>query len=79
MRSNNAGNRKETNMASKDWPCRRRFTITLAGKTDDDVEDAMAEVSRLIAQGYLAGKNSNDSGGFYFESTYNVTDGELPA
>ncbi|MCE2722009.1 MAG: hypothetical protein LW865_01805 [Betaproteobacteria bacterium] len=66
-------------MSSRKWPCRRRFTITVGGKTDADLEDAMTEVNRLIREGNLAGHNRNESGSFYFDSTDTIPNGELPA
>lgn len=52
---------------SKQTPV-KRFTITLEGKEDGDIESAVDEVRRLIHEGYTSGFNANDSGAFHFES-----------
>lgn len=54
----------------------REFTINLYGKTQGDIELASEEVHRLISQGYRSGTNSNDEGGFFFESTGDEEDEE---
>lgn len=58
---------------------RKRITITLAGATEDDVEFAFSEVARLVKAGYLSGADHNETGGFYFGSTDQVPDSEVPA
>lgn len=56
----------------------RKVTLVVAAGNQGAFEDALAEASRLINQGNLSGSNSNDEGGFYFDSTDSVPDGELP-
>lgn len=41
--------------------------ITLKGKTHGDIALAGEEVSRLLGEGYLCGRNSNDTGSFHFD------------
>lgn len=43
-------------------------SITLRGKTSSDIEDALAEVARLIAAGNTSGFNRNDTGSFTFDT-----------
>lgn len=57
----------------------RKITLVVAGKDEAAMEDALSEASRLINQGCRSGMNSNDSSAFYFDSTDDVPDGELPA
>ncbi len=56
-----------------------KYTIIARGNTESDRGDAVAEAMRLIMQGNLSGHNSNDSGGFYFDSTQEVPEGQQPA
>lgn len=56
----------------------RKVTLVVAAGNEGAFEDALAEATRLINQGNLSGSNSNDEGGFYFDSTDSVPDGELP-
>lgn len=60
-------------------PLVRRFTITVRGKTETDLESSWAEANRLIKEGYLSGGNCNESSGFYFDSTDQIPKGEVPA
>lgn len=57
----------------------RKFTVVVAGKTEAGYEEALSEATRVINEGCTSGVNSNDDGGFYFTSTSDVPDGELPA
>lgn len=57
----------------------RKITLVVAGKDEAGMEDALAEATRLINQGNRSGVNSNDSSSFYFDSTDDVPEGELPA
>ena len=45
------------------------LTVTVSGKTTGDLELALQETTRLVVQGYVSGKNSNDSAEFYFDRT----------
>ncbi len=56
----------------------RMYTLVIDADNEAALEDARAEATRLINEGYLSGHNSNDSGAFYFESTDNVPEGQLP-
>jgi hypothetical protein len=47
----------------------KTFQITIEGKAENDIEDAIQEVSRLISGGYLAGVDSNESGRLSFDSS----------
>ena len=47
----------------------REYTITVQGEDQNDIELALAEVLKLIKEGYLSGANSNDTGEFHFDST----------
>jgi len=47
----------------------KNFKIEISGKTQSDIEIAIQEVLRLVAQGYLSGRNGNDDGDFSFESS----------
>ena len=60
-------------------PLVRRFTITVRGKTETDLESSWAEANRLIKEGCLSGGNRNESSGFYFDSTDQIPKGEVPA
>lgn len=58
----------------------RRITITARGK--DEAELAAAEVEawyRIQVQECTSGADHNDEGGFYFEVTGEVPEGEHPA
>lgn len=57
----------------------RSIKLVVRGDTEGDFEDALAEATRLINQGCRSGSNSNDGGAFYFDSTDNVPESELPA
>ena len=46
----------------------KTFTITIKGKTESDIEDAIIVVSNQIRDGFLAGFDSNDSGSYHYES-----------
>ncbi len=65
--------------AQSKYKHRKHITITLAGATEEDVEFAFSEVARLIKAGYLAGADGNDTGGYFFRSTDQVPDSEVPA
>lgn len=56
----------------------RKVTLVVAAGNEGAFEDALAEATRLINQGNLSGSNSNDEGGFYFDSTDSVREGERP-
>lgn len=43
------------------------INIEVSGEYDGEIELALEEVFRLLKKGYLSGKNSNETGGFYFE------------
>lgn len=47
----------------------KTFQIELSGNFEGDIEMALAEVARLIAEGYTSGFNSNDTGSFSFDSS----------
>lgn len=57
----------------------RKFTIVIEGDTEASFEDARAEATRLINEGYLSGHDANTEGAFYFDSTDQVPDTERPA
>ena len=57
----------------------RKFTIVVAGETDTDVDQAMEEAMRLIKAGNLAGSDQNAKASFYFDSTSDVAQAEMPA
>lgn len=57
----------------------RKLTLVVAGKTEAAFENALAEATQLVNRGYQSGMNVNDEGGFYFDSTDDVPDRELPA
>jgi hypothetical protein len=46
----------------------KTFTIEITGQSETDIDNALAEVSRLIDSGMLSGHNSNDTGSFSFDS-----------
>jgi len=60
-------------------PTIRKYTLVVEGDTTDDFDQALAEATRLLNEGNYAGRNSNDSGAFYFDSTDVVHDSERPA
>lgn len=64
---------------SSNQPIIRKYTVVVEGDTSDDFDEALAEASRLLIEGNFAGKNSNASEGFYFDSTAVVHDSERPA
>lgn len=43
--------------------------IKIIGKTTDDLTIALEEVRRLIGEGYVIGKDGNDTGRYYFTLT----------
>jgi len=57
----------------------RKFTVVIEGDTEASFDEARAEATRLINEGYLSGHNANPEGGFYFDSTDQVPDTERPA
>jgi hypothetical protein len=42
------------------------LSLTIKGDTVEDVELAMAEVSRLLSDGFTSGFDSNESGSYEF-------------
>jgi len=57
----------------------RRFVIVAAATTQEALDNAVEQATRLINEGNLAGKDSKDDASFYFDSTDEVPDSELPA
>lgn len=56
-----------------------KLAITITGKGWGDLEVALEELQRLIGDEYTEGKNSNDSGAFYFSVTgESEADDEVP-
>jgi hypothetical protein len=45
-----------------------KVTITLEGKQDSDIENALNEVKRLLSEGYKSGFNKNESSNFNFST-----------
>lgn len=43
------------------------ITITATGKTSDDLELAIGEVTRLLSEGNTSGFNRNETGSFTFD------------
>lgn len=43
------------------------LTVKVTGETRDDIEQGLDEVKRLVAEGYIMGCDSNDTGRFYFD------------
>lgn len=44
-----------------------KLTSAIKGETTGDLEIALEEIRRLIAEGNTSGSNRNDFGGFEFE------------
>lgn len=40
--------------------------VEIAGKTTEDLTIALEEVNRLVGEGYVTGKDGNDTGRYYF-------------
>lgn len=57
----------------------RKLTIYVRGETEEARDEALAEAIRSIEEGNTSGSDRNDNAGFYFDSTDNVPNGELPA
>ncbi len=57
----------------------KKIVIVVSGDNESDLEDGINEAARLIKDGCVAGKNSNDTGAFYFEVDNDVPEGEWPA
>ncbi len=49
-----------------------KLQIEITGDSESDIELALAEVTRLISEGFTSGGNSNDTGAF----TFSVSVGE---
>ena len=58
---------------------KRKFTIVIAGNDESAYDDALAQATQQIQDGYLAGHNADGAGGYHFDSTEDVPDGEIPA
>jgi hypothetical protein len=43
-----------------------KLSVNIEGKERCDLEFALAEVLRLVTEGYLSGHNENDTGNFSF-------------
>jgi hypothetical protein len=43
------------------------LTVNITGNRTSDLEDAIAEVKRLVDEGYLSGHDSNDTGEYQFD------------
>lgn len=56
----------------------RRYTLTVCGRTEDDLAEAITEACRRIDDGNLCGMDSNSTSAFHFNSTDEVPDNELP-
>jgi len=56
----------------------RKITLFVRGDTEADFEGALAEATALLNDGDLAGANTNETSGFYFESTDDVPEGDQP-
>lgn len=46
----------------------KTYTITITGKTQSDIEDALSYVQKWIEGGSWSGFDSNDSGSYDFKS-----------
>ena len=57
----------------------RKFTVIARGDSEEAYEDALREALASIQAGNTSGANSNDEGGYYFNSTNIVHESELPA
>lgn len=57
---------------------KRMFTLVIDADSDSAYEDALSEATRLMNEGNFCGKNSNEEGAFYFESTENVPEEKMP-
>lgn len=57
----------------------RKYNLVVEGDDEDAFNEALAEATRLIAEGNYEAKNSNVSSGFYFQSTTVLHDSERPA
>ena len=44
-----------------------KLSVTIQGKTESDLELALTEVTRLVAEGYTSGRDSNEDGNYVFE------------
>ena len=44
-----------------------KLTIEITGNHDDDLEDSLGEVQRLVIEGYTSGFGSNESGSYNFQ------------
>lgn len=44
----------------------KHLTVDIKGKSTGDLIIALLEVSRLVDDGYQTGRNSNESGRYYF-------------
>ena len=45
------------------------LSITIKGKTTEDLEYTLDEVKKWVSQGFLLGKNGNDSAEYVFSVT----------
>jgi hypothetical protein len=52
----------------------KTFTIEVYGQTQPDIENALAEVLRLVRRGMLMDAGEDDTGGFRFESSGEYVD-----
>ena len=57
----------------------RKVTIVFRGETAADAEDAFDEAVELLKNGYISGKDSNESSGFYFTNSGDVPANGVPA
>lgn len=52
------------------------LSITIKGKTTEDLEYTLDEVKKWVSQGFLLGRDSNDSAEFCFSVTGEEEDDE---
>lgn len=57
---------------------RKTITIKLGGETDEDLDDAFQEVSRLLKDGFRSGFDANDFSRFSFEVENTEDESEKP-
>lgn len=56
----------------------QKITIWVRGDNDNAAADAFDEAVRRYRQGNVCGNDVSDSAAFYFHSTTNVPDNEIP-
>lgn len=51
----------------------KKLDITILGETEEDLGHALDEIKRLVLEGFLLGRDSNDTGKYSFAVTANIS------